>query len=641
MRGRPGRPAHAARVAARDRRSRSRTTTAATSCSDPTACSTSGIGDGGAAGDQGPGTRRAATASRSTRCSARSCASTPRRRWRTPYTIPPTTRSRRGGGRPEIWAYGLRNPWRFSFDRETGDLWIGDVGQDKYEEIDFMPAGQGAGANYGWNRLRGQPRVSRAPRRRRSSRPCSSYAHDDGYCAVIGGYVYRGTKIPDLRGAYLYSDNCNPKISAITRRGRARQRRSGTWESPCGRCRRSARTPPASSTCSHSPTGCSGSTPPSHDTEPAAPARLRWPNPTRSVARGRGRRRRVTRRRTPSSGASRASYRGHTPMPSWLGSPVRANAAQAVRRFVPSRSARASVPTTAPQPSRSNVPNVNGTSVACAAPRPGELPVEAVHERIGVVPCLRVGDRERGNAHHRVGPYALPDVAGCRTRAQRVQVEVDGLLGVDRRGVAGQAADAPHELRVARARPSSGRGRGGARRGSSRSRGRRARHARRGSASTGEPSTTSPSSTGWNGIMPGRRPSSPRTPRPARRAARRPATPAGDRRRRRPSRDARGTPGSRARPRRLRAPSARSSGSSPRRNASPRRGDASSWRIEPAPADSPNTVTRSGSPPNAAAFVRTQASAANWSRSPQLVAAPRSSAARLGPRAMKPSAPSR
>jgi glucose/arabinose dehydrogenase len=131
-----------------------------------------------------------------------------------PYTIPSGNPFADGGGRPEIWAYGLRNPWRFSFDRSTHDLWIADVGQNLYEEVDFVPAGQGAGANYGWNRVEGNhPFRGTAPAN--AVAPVLELPHANGYCAVVGGFVYRGTKIPDLRGAYLYSDNCKPNIGAI------------------------------------------------------------------------------------------------------------------------------------------------------------------------------------------------------------------------------------------------------------------------------------------------------------------------------------------------------------------------------------------------------------------------------------------
>ncbi|HWB72987.1 MAG TPA: PQQ-dependent sugar dehydrogenase [Egibacteraceae bacterium] len=136
-----------------------------------------------------------------------------------PYDVPPDNPFvGRPGARPEVWAYGLRNPWRFSFDRETGDLWIADAGQSAREEIDFAPAGTGAGANYGWNRLEGtrpyegQPPPDAVP-------PMFEYPASGGRCAIIGGYVYRGSAIPPLRGAYLYSDLCDGEIRALVQQG--------------------------------------------------------------------------------------------------------------------------------------------------------------------------------------------------------------------------------------------------------------------------------------------------------------------------------------------------------------------------------------------------------------------------------------
>jgi glucose/arabinose dehydrogenase len=174
-----------------------------------------GIGDGGAAGDQGPGHAPGGNGQSLDTLLGKLLRVDPKSPLSAPYAIPSTNPFAHGGGRPEIWACGLRNPWRFSFDRETGDLWIADVGQDKYEEIDFMPAGQGAGANYGWNRMEAK-HLFQGTAPPGLVAPVLELAHGNGYCAVVGGYVYRGTKIPDLRGAYLYSDNCNPKISAIT-----------------------------------------------------------------------------------------------------------------------------------------------------------------------------------------------------------------------------------------------------------------------------------------------------------------------------------------------------------------------------------------------------------------------------------------
>ena len=117
------------------------------------------------------------------------------------------------GARPEIWAYGLRNPWRFTFDRETGDLWAADVGQNALEEVDLIRPG----LNYGWNRMEGDECFSRS----RSScdtrgfePPITVYGRDDG-CSITGGHVYRGSRLPSLYGAYVYGDFCSGKIWAL------------------------------------------------------------------------------------------------------------------------------------------------------------------------------------------------------------------------------------------------------------------------------------------------------------------------------------------------------------------------------------------------------------------------------------------
>ncbi len=125
------------------------------------------------------------------------------------------------GKRPEIWAYGLRNPWRFSFDRATGDMIIGDVGQDREEELDFAAAGTGAGANYGWNVWEGDRRYhpGRAPG---AIFPVLTASHSNGYCAIIGGYVVRDKALASLYGRYLFGDYCRPKIESVKlARGRA------------------------------------------------------------------------------------------------------------------------------------------------------------------------------------------------------------------------------------------------------------------------------------------------------------------------------------------------------------------------------------------------------------------------------------
>jgi glucose/arabinose dehydrogenase len=132
-----------------------------------------------------------------------------------PYAIPPDNPFvDRSGARPEIWAYGLRNPWRYSFDRETGDLWIGDVGQNAWEEIDRQPAGTPGGRNYGWNALEGtHPYQGTAPPD--AVPPVYEYPHATGGCAVTGGYVYRGSAIPDLVGGYVFADFCLGRIKAM------------------------------------------------------------------------------------------------------------------------------------------------------------------------------------------------------------------------------------------------------------------------------------------------------------------------------------------------------------------------------------------------------------------------------------------
>jgi glucose/arabinose dehydrogenase len=118
------------------------------------------------------------------------------------------------GKRPEIWAYGLRNPWRFSFDRTTGDLIIGDVGQNLQEEVDFATAGTGAGANYGWSIWEGDRRnkPGTAPD---ATFPVLVAHHSSGYCAIIGGYVVRDRSLPSLYGRYLFGDYCRPQIESV------------------------------------------------------------------------------------------------------------------------------------------------------------------------------------------------------------------------------------------------------------------------------------------------------------------------------------------------------------------------------------------------------------------------------------------
>ncbi len=130
------------------------------------------------------------------------------------YGIPPDNpfRAAGDGSRPEIWAYGLRNPWRFSFDLETGDLWVADVGQNQYEEVDLIEPG----GNYGWNVMEGNSCFSPSTGCSTEGliRPVVQYGREDG-CSITGGYVYRGSRLPSLRGAYVYGDFCSGRIWAL------------------------------------------------------------------------------------------------------------------------------------------------------------------------------------------------------------------------------------------------------------------------------------------------------------------------------------------------------------------------------------------------------------------------------------------
>jgi glucose/arabinose dehydrogenase len=128
------------------------------------------------------------------------------------YAIPVDNPFAQSGGLPEIWAYGLRNPWRFSFDHLTGDLYIADVGQDAWEEIDFVPAGRPGGMDLGWSYYEGaHPYKGQPPTSASFTWPVSEYSHADG-CAITGGYVYRGAALPEWQGVYFYGDYCSGNI---------------------------------------------------------------------------------------------------------------------------------------------------------------------------------------------------------------------------------------------------------------------------------------------------------------------------------------------------------------------------------------------------------------------------------------------
>lgn len=131
-----------------------------------------------------------------------------------PYRVPASNPFvNRSGARPEIYAYGLRNPWRFSFDRGTGDLSIADVGQDAVEEVDFVRRGRGRGANFGWRPWEGRRRNfdESAPG---AVFPVLQHRHDEGWCSVTGGVIVRDSRVSSLVGQYLYGDFCEGRIRA-------------------------------------------------------------------------------------------------------------------------------------------------------------------------------------------------------------------------------------------------------------------------------------------------------------------------------------------------------------------------------------------------------------------------------------------
>jgi glucose/arabinose dehydrogenase len=146
-----------------------------------------------------------------------------------PYKIPTNNPFvGQSGARPEIWALGLRNPWRYSFDRQTHDLYIADVGQDTWEEVDFQPAGSPGGENYGWNILEGKHcyNASTCTPPANYSPPVWEYNHglnDSNGCSITGGYIYRGTAYPAMQGIYFYGDYCRKTIWGL-------QNNAGIWD---------------------------------------------------------------------------------------------------------------------------------------------------------------------------------------------------------------------------------------------------------------------------------------------------------------------------------------------------------------------------------------------------------------------------
>ncbi|HZW00755.1 MAG TPA: PQQ-dependent sugar dehydrogenase [Candidatus Deferrimicrobium sp.] len=170
-----------------------------------------GLGDGGGAGDPyGTGQDRGSLLGKLLRIDPLDPDGGGRGRYSVPSSNPLVGRA----GLDEVWAWGLRNPWRFSFDRATGDLWIGDVGQGDREEVDRSRAdgagrNAGKGANYGWSRCEGSRRYPRTGSACRfGTLPVHDYAHGAGRCSVTGGYVYRGPDAAAWRGLYVAGDYC-------------------------------------------------------------------------------------------------------------------------------------------------------------------------------------------------------------------------------------------------------------------------------------------------------------------------------------------------------------------------------------------------------------------------------------------------
>lgn len=170
-----------------------------------------GLGDGGSGGDpQGNGQNTNTLLGKILRLDVSGGAG---------YTIPVGNPfAGQAGKRAEIWAYGLRNPWRFAFDRLTGDLYIGDVGQGQWEEVNFQPVGAAGGVNYGWSAMEGAHCYPSGSSCNPTlyTLPVAEYGHSEG-CSVTGGYVYRGSAQAALYGAYFFGDFCNGQLWALQR----------------------------------------------------------------------------------------------------------------------------------------------------------------------------------------------------------------------------------------------------------------------------------------------------------------------------------------------------------------------------------------------------------------------------------------
>lgn len=140
-----------------------------------------------------------------------------------PYAVPADNPFAAGGGLPEIWALGLRNPWRFSFDGATGELYVADVGQNQWEEVNALPAGT-ASANFGWNYFEADQPYEGNPDGLNDTRPVAYYSHEEGGCSITGGHVYRGTALPAWQGVYFYGDYCSGIVWGLV------QNEDGSWQ---------------------------------------------------------------------------------------------------------------------------------------------------------------------------------------------------------------------------------------------------------------------------------------------------------------------------------------------------------------------------------------------------------------------------
>jgi glucose/arabinose dehydrogenase len=180
-----------------------------------------GIGDGGGGGDQhgahGNGQNLGTLLGKILRID-------PKASGGKPYTVPSDNPFvNRAGAKPEIYSYGLRNPWRFSFDRSTGDLAIGDVGQDKVEEIDFVRKGKGRGANFGWRVFEGNDRYTPGENAPGAIKPVITEQHSDGNCSITGGIIIRDPALKAWAGRYVFGDFCRGVIqTAVLSTGRAK-----------------------------------------------------------------------------------------------------------------------------------------------------------------------------------------------------------------------------------------------------------------------------------------------------------------------------------------------------------------------------------------------------------------------------------